>query len=81
MSTKGRRITIKKRAAYTKFRAWMQENNVKQKHIAEILGLSIASVSAKLSGVSGDFSMADVRKICEYYKISADTYFVKQKVS
>lgn len=76
-----KRVARKRRAAYTKFKAWMAENDVKQRHLAELLGVSVAAVNARLNGAKGDFSMADVRKICEYYKISADNYFVQQKVS
>lgn len=66
---------------YTKFKAYMQEQNIKQKGLATLLNKTITSVNQNLNGTGGDFSMADVRKICIEYNISCDTYFVKQKVS
>ena len=66
---------------YTKFKAWMAENGVRQKHIAELLGKEITTINQKLNATSGDFSMSEVRKICLYYKISADEYFVNQSVT
>ena len=81
MTGKRQRISKKRRVPYTKFKAWMAENGVKQKHLAELLGKQVSTISAKLNGESGDFSMPEVRKICETYNISSDTYFVHQKVS
>jgi transcriptional regulator with XRE-family HTH domain len=66
---------------YTKFKALMQEKNIKQKELALLLNKTITAVNQNLNGTGGDFSMRDVRKICLEYDISSDTFFVKQKVS
>lgn len=66
---------------YTKFKAFMQEQNIRQEHLARLLSKSITTVNQNLNGTGGDFSMADVRKICKTYCISCDTFFINQKVS
>lgn len=65
---------------YTKFKAWMVENDVKQRDLAKILNLSISAISDRLNGKT-DFTMEQVREICNYYKISSDVYFVNHRVS
>lgn len=68
-------------APYSKLKAWMSENGVRQKDMAELLGVGISAINQKLNATGGDFSMAEVRKICEHYRISADSFFVTQRVS
>ena len=65
---------------YTKFKAWMNENNIKCKDVADLLGVSKATISKKLNGLS-DFSLVEIRTICAEYNISSDTYFIAYKVS
>lgn len=55
------------------FKAWMAANGVKQTEISELLGISLQSVNLKVNGKQ-DFSMAQVKKICEKYGISADIF-------
>jgi transcriptional regulator with XRE-family HTH domain len=66
---------------YTKFKAYMEEQNIMQTDLAALLRKTATTVNQNLNGTGGDFSMDDIRKICLAYKISADTYFVNQKVS
>ena len=66
---------------YTKFKALMQEQNIRQKELAVLLNKTITSVNQNLNGTGGDFSMSEVRKICLAYNISCDAFFIKQKVS
>jgi len=66
---------------YTKFRAWMQENGVQANEIADLLGIGKSAVSKRLNGTGADFSAGEVRTICLHYGISADTFFVANKVS
>lgn len=65
---------------YTKFRAWMRENHIKSSDLADLLGVSEATISKKLNGFS-DFTVVEVRVICTTYGISADEYFIAYKVS
>ncbi len=66
---------------YSKFKAFLYENNIKQEEIAELIGKSSVAVNQKLNGTGGDFSIAEVRIICKKYNISADDFFITQKVS
>lgn len=66
---------------YTKFKAYMKENGIKQEDLAKLLGKSVSALNQNLNGTGGDFTMAEVRKICLEYGISSDTYFVNPKVS
>lgn len=55
------------------FKGWMAEHNIRQAEIAELLGLSIQSVNLKVNGKT-NFSLPQIRTICEEYGISADIF-------
>lgn len=57
------------------FKAWMVANNIKQKEIANLLGLSIYATNLKVNGKL-DFSLPQIKKICDTYGISADIFLV-----
>lgn len=59
------------------FKGWMAENNIKQSEIAELLGISIQSVNLKVNGKL-DFSLPQVRLICERYGVSADIFLPRE---
>lgn len=56
-----------------KFKAWMAENRITQKELIELLGLSQNSINKKVNGKE-DFSLSQIRTICEKYGISADIF-------
>ena len=58
-----------------KFKAWLVENNIKQAEIASVLGISRELTNAKINGRE-EFTLAQVKTLCERYKISADIFFV-----
>jgi transcriptional regulator with XRE-family HTH domain len=66
---------------YTKFKAFLEENDIPQKELAELLGKTPTSINQNLNGTGGDLSMKDVRTICKKYGISSDKYFINPKVS
>lgn len=59
------------------FKGWMAENKVSQKEISELLGISQQAVWSKVNG-KREFSMPQVKKICETYHISADIFLPKE---
>lgn len=61
--------------AHLKFKAWLVENGIKQNELAELLGITKEGVNAKVNGKQ-NFTLAQVKKICETYKISADLFFI-----
>lgn len=58
-----------KKNEYPKLRGRMTEKGVTQADIAAYLGVSVQTVSKKLTGVYG-FSQEDIIKICELLDIS-----------
>lgn len=58
-----------------KFKAWLVENAISQKDLAEFLGITVVSVNRKLNG-SEDFTIKQIRAICKKYGISADEFFL-----
>ena len=81
MAGKTKKGVKRRHTPYTKFKAYMEEHNVRQKDIAELLAKSAQSVNQNLNGTGGDFSVKEIRKICLEYGISSDTYFINPKVS
>ena len=59
-----------------KFKAWLVENGISQKDLAEFLGITVVSVNRKLNG-SEDFTIKQIRAICEKYGISEDEFFIR----
>lgn len=66
---------------YSKFMAFMIERNISQGDVAKVTGKRRSTINQNLNGTSGQLSLDDVRKICEYWGISSDEYFVVKSVS
>lgn len=81
MPGKLKRQIKRRHLPYSKFKAYMDENSIKQEDLAAFLGKTISCVNQNLNGTGGDFSMKEIRKICLHYHISSDKYFVDQNVS
>ncbi|MDQ0169147.1 helix-turn-helix domain-containing protein [Paenibacillus tundrae] len=73
--------TKRRHIPYTKFKAYLDECGVQQKYVAEMLGKSPSAFNQNLNGTGGDFSIAELRVLCENFKISADDYFLRPEVS
>ena len=56
-----------------RFKGWLAENNITQREIADLLGLSQQSVYKKVNGKE-DFTLVQIKAICERYNISADIF-------
>lgn len=55
------------------FKAWLVQNNITQLEIARLLKISLTSVNSKING-RGDFTLRQIRTICQKYNISADIF-------
>lgn len=66
---------------YAKFKAFLVENNINQREVAELLGKSVSAFNQNINGTGGDFSIAELRVICEKYNLSSDDYFLRPQVS
>ena len=58
-----------------KFKGWLVEHQIKQADLAELLGITVESVNAKVNGRQ-EFTLSQVKKMCETYGISADDFFL-----
>lgn len=61
---------------YTKFKGWLRSNDLTYNDVAELLGLSIATVSAKINGQS-DFLLSEIRMIRKEYNLESDIFFAE----
>lgn len=66
---------------YTKFKAFLEEIGVKQRDLALMLNKTPSALNQNLNGTGGDFSLSEVRFLCQKFNISADEFFISQKVS
>ena len=66
---------LQKREPYYKFKGYLAENNIQQKEVANLLDISQATLSKRLNGKSGDFSVQDLKKICSKLGIKAEVFF------
>lgn len=60
---------------YDKFKGWLRENKLVYQDIANLLGISVPTVSAKINGDS-DFLLSEVKMIKKHYKAEEDIFFV-----
>lgn len=61
--------------AELKFKGFCAEHNIRQKEIAEILGITVTNVNEKINGKQ-QFTLDQIRILCQTYSISADEYFI-----
>lgn len=66
---------LSQREPYYKFKGYLAENNIQQKEVAKLLDISQATLSKRLNGKGGDFSIQDLKKICLNFKIKAEIFF------
>jgi transcriptional regulator with XRE-family HTH domain len=62
-----------KNKGYQKFKAFLAENDIKQKEIADLICVTESTISKKING-QADFDMREVRTICNKYNIKADIF-------
>lgn len=55
------------------FKGWCVSRGIRQKEIADLLGLGIQSVNNKLNGKE-EFTLPQIKTICKHYNISADIF-------
>ena len=66
---------------YVKLKAFLVENAIKQKEIADLLGKTTSAFNQNLNGTGGDFSLDEVRLLCRELNITADEFFLYPSVS
>ena len=62
--------------AYNKLKAYFVENGIKQREVAELLGISRVTLSYKLNrNRNSDFTLKEVRTLCGRCNLPADEFF------
>ena len=59
---------------YKKFKGWLKSNELTYKEISEVLGISVATVSAKINGQS-DFLLSEIQIIKRKYHLEDEIFF------
>ncbi len=59
---------------YVKFKGWLKSNMLTYKDLGELLGLSTATVSAKINGQS-DFLLSEIQAIKRKYHLDDSIFF------
>ncbi len=58
-----------------RFKGFLAERKIPQTEIAELLHISLPTANKKING-NTDFSLSEVKILCQHYGISADEYFI-----
>ena len=61
---------------YMKLKLFLVENKILYKEVAELIGVSKSSFSRKINAKGEDFSLKQVKVICETYNLDANVYFL-----
>lgn len=59
---------------YSKFKGWLRGNDLTYQDVAELLGLSVATISAKINGQS-DFSLSEIKELKNHFHLDSDIFF------
>lgn len=62
--------------AYYKFKGFLAENGIKQKEVAEILGITPNNFSRKINRNGEDFTVEQIATMCRTYKLDANQFFL-----
>lgn len=65
-----------KKTPYLKLKGFLVENQIKSQDVAKLLGLTDTSFSKKINRNGQDFNAAEIRKMCEEYKLDANVFFL-----
>ena len=68
----------KEKQPFYKFKGFLAENGIKQKYLAEKLGISQESLSQKINRSGSVFTLDEVKIICDLLEISADDFFLNK---
>ncbi|AYZ73442.1 XRE family transcriptional regulator [Fusobacterium necrophorum] len=60
---------------YVKLKQFMVEKSLKNKDLADLLDISYPCISKKLNQKGSDFTVKEVKCLCEKYGLDANLYF------
>ncbi len=59
---------------YMRIKGWLRGKGLTYKDVADVLGISAATVSAKINGQS-DFLLSEIEEIRKQYNLDRDIFF------
>lgn len=68
------------RDSFIKLKILLMERNIKQKDLAEKVGINAVALNQKINKNGNTFSLDEASRICEYLSISLDEYFFVDNV-
>lgn len=69
-----------KHAPYLKLKAALAERGLRQRHLAELLNMSPATLNQKINGTL-EFTYSEAEKIADFLQAKTDDIFFTQKVT
>lgn len=63
-----------------KLKKYMLENDIKQKDLADVLGITQSLFSQKINENRSSFSLEEVRKLCAHLELNMHEYFFEENV-
>lgn len=67
----------RKDKGYVKLKAFFVENSIKQRSIADEMGLDRSTFNSKINRNGSDFSLAEVRYLCKRFNLDANLFFLR----
>ena len=65
-----------KKNGYRKLMAYFVVNGITQGEVAKLLGINRSTFNSKLHRKKADFTLSEVRTMCEHYKLDANHFFL-----
>ena len=65
----------RKRQPYNKIKAFLVENGIKHKDVAELLDMTPNTISKKLNGFGGDFTLSEVKRLHNGFRVPIEYFF------
>jgi transcriptional regulator with XRE-family HTH domain len=66
---------IRRRTPYKKIKAYLVENDISQRQIAEAIDRAPSAVNQKLNGTGGDFSLQEARILSKEFGVPRSYFF------
>lgn len=66
---------MRKRPPYNKIKAFLVEKGIKHKDIAETLNVTPNTISKKLNGLGGDFTLSEVKRLHDDFNVPIEFFF------
>ena len=66
---------------YSKLKGYLVENNIRQKEVAALLGVTESTLSSKINRNGQDFTLEQVALLCKTYNLDPNEFFLQIKLS